>query len=146
MKVLSFDVGIKNLAYCLLQTERTVKETSKNDEEIIEWGVLDISVPHKDSLIYKLFEKLKECEFMNFCDIILIEKQPNCNPTMRSISIALQCYFVFIGRTNIIFYSPRYKLNCYTGYIEEPKVKSEYSKRKKLANSSHKMYFRNLFR
>ena len=33
MKVLSFDIGIKNLSYCLL-----------NDDIIIDWGILNISV------------------------------------------------------------------------------------------------------
>tara|TARA_B100001094_G_C17925188_1_gene667930 strand:- start:345 stop:659 length:315 start_codon:yes stop_codon:yes gene_type:complete len=35
MKILSFDVGIKNLAYCLLDSE---------DLSINDWGILNISV------------------------------------------------------------------------------------------------------
>ena len=35
MKILSFDVGIKNLAYCLLDT---------TDKSILDWGILNISV------------------------------------------------------------------------------------------------------
>ena len=35
MKILSFDVGIKNLAYCLLNSE---------DNSIEDWGILNISV------------------------------------------------------------------------------------------------------
>ena len=35
MKILSFDVGIKNLAYCLLDSE---------DNSIDDWGILNISV------------------------------------------------------------------------------------------------------
>ena len=35
MKILSFDVGIKNLAYCLLDSE---------DSSIKDWGILNISV------------------------------------------------------------------------------------------------------
>lgn len=35
MKLLSFDVGIKNLAYCLLDTD---------NENILDWGILNISV------------------------------------------------------------------------------------------------------
>ena len=35
MKILSFDVGIKNLAYCLLDTE---------DKSILDWGIINISV------------------------------------------------------------------------------------------------------
>jgi len=35
MKILSFDVGIKNLAYCILSVE-------DNDFKILEWDVLNI--------------------------------------------------------------------------------------------------------
>lgn len=35
MKILSFDVGIKNLAYCQLNSE---------DKSILDWGILNISV------------------------------------------------------------------------------------------------------
>ena len=35
MKILSFDVGIKNLAYCLLDTE---------NKSILDWGIINISV------------------------------------------------------------------------------------------------------
>ena len=35
MKILSFDVGIKNLAFCLLDSE---------DKSILDWGILNISV------------------------------------------------------------------------------------------------------
>ena len=35
MKLLSFDVGIKNLAYCQLDT---------NDKSILDWGIINISI------------------------------------------------------------------------------------------------------
>ena len=35
MKILSFDVGIKNLAYCLIDS---------NDKIIDDWGILDVSI------------------------------------------------------------------------------------------------------
>lgn len=36
MKILSFDVGVKNLAYCMLD--------ANNDKKIIDWGILNISI------------------------------------------------------------------------------------------------------
>ena len=39
MKTLSFDVGIKNLAFCLLEKE---KEKEDNKTTILDWGILNI--------------------------------------------------------------------------------------------------------
>jgi hypothetical protein len=38
MIILSFDIGIKNLAYCLIDSE---------DETILDWDVLDCSGPNE---------------------------------------------------------------------------------------------------
>ena len=38
MKILSFDIGIKNLAYCLLESENFTIE---------DWGIINISVNHE---------------------------------------------------------------------------------------------------
>ena len=37
-KILSFDVGIKNLAYCLLEIDTITKEYKIND-----WGIINLS-------------------------------------------------------------------------------------------------------
>jgi hypothetical protein len=69
MKILSFDVGIKNLAYCLLETET---ETEKDKSyKIIDWGVID------------LMPTLK------FNCVIHQKKKPNviCNKTASFIDI-----------------------------------------------------------
>ena len=39
MRVLSFDVGIKNLAYCIVR----YNILDKKNFDIIYWGILDIS-------------------------------------------------------------------------------------------------------
>ena len=39
MRILSFDVGIKNLAYCILELKETKEEYPY---KIIQWGILDI--------------------------------------------------------------------------------------------------------
>ena len=37
MKILSFDVGIKNLAYCIIEVE-----TKENKEhKIVDWGIIN---------------------------------------------------------------------------------------------------------
>jgi hypothetical protein len=42
MILLSFDVGIKNLAYCLLSIDPSEKN-SKHFIEIIKWNIIDLS-------------------------------------------------------------------------------------------------------
>jgi hypothetical protein len=49
MILLSFDVGIKNLAYCLLsikESEDTNENTSKHFIEIVKWNIIDLSCDH----------------------------------------------------------------------------------------------------
>ena len=45
MILLSFDVGIKNLAYCLLSITPSDK-SSKNFIEIVKWNIIDLSCNH----------------------------------------------------------------------------------------------------
>jgi hypothetical protein len=50
MKLLSFDVGIKNLAYCLIDSEK---------DTIEDWGILNISV---DPVCEHVMKGLKQCD------------------------------------------------------------------------------------
>ena len=83
MKILSFDVGIKNLAYCIT-----------NNEVIEKWEVLDITANAKESNCAKLVTILDTCEGLLDCDLVLIEKQPSKNNKMRIIEGLLNAYFV----------------------------------------------------
>ena len=61
MILLSFDVGIKNLAYCLLLITETDK-SSKNFIEIIKWNIIDLSRDHVEEAKEETVEKiLKQC-------------------------------------------------------------------------------------
>ena len=55
MKIVSFDVGIKNMAYCIL-------EVSGNCIDIRKWGIMDlvnsVSNEKKTAVSYKQMEKL----------------------------------------------------------------------------------------
>ena len=46
MFLLSFDVGIKNLAYCLLSIQDNVDNNSKHFIEIVKWNIIDLSCDH----------------------------------------------------------------------------------------------------
>ena len=107
MIILSFDVGIKNLAYC--QIDSLTKD-------ILDWNIIDCSVPKNGNVIVKLIEEMESILSLLESDIILIEKQPSFNPQMRIISTAIYVYFTLRLnyekgiKTKILYYSAKNKL------------------------------------
>ena len=90
--VLSFDIGIKNMALCLMDTD------TKN---ILKWNLIDISSDKKNdlndmskNLINAMDELvLNELDSQNIF-AVLIENQPVMKaPTMKSIQMILYTYF-----------------------------------------------------
>ena len=63
--VLTFDIGIKNLAYCLMRydndncIDKKCEKLEVKKLDIIHWGILDIS--HKSLLCKQVNSKKKEC-------------------------------------------------------------------------------------
>ena len=125
MKIISIDVGIKNLAYCLIDT---------TDNSILDWNVLDCSGPNET---LRVIEEIDSLSYLTSADIILLEKQPSFNPKMRNISTALYVYFIIRIQheqnksCKILFYSPKYKLKCCDIEITH-KSKSKYRQNKNL--------------
>ena len=63
MILLSFDVGIKNLAYCLLsinEIKDTNEDNSKHFIEIVKWNIIDLSCD-KEAGIETVEKILKQC-------------------------------------------------------------------------------------
>ena len=64
MKLLSFDVGIKNLAYCQLDT---------SNKSILDWGIINISIDptcdhiHKGKCCDKTATKIIKSSGMKLC-------------------------------------------------------------------------------
>jgi len=108
MIILSFDVGIKNLAYCIYDSKLKV---------ILDWNILDCSVNKNENNILKLIEQLDLNPQLLDIDLVLIEKQPSFNPQMRIISNCLYVYFTMRiiyeqdRKIRILYYSPKKKLN-----------------------------------
>ena len=82
MKILSFDVGIKNLAYCLIEFN------SKDDKKhsILDWSIIDCSqdqlkccvsrrgkICDKDAVFYTTSDEKK----LGFCKLITCQKELN---------------------------------------------------------------------
>ena len=120
MKVLSWDIGIKNLAYCIVDTEGT---------KILHWEIIE-NTPNKDSLKLhnEIINNLESRPHLLDVDTVLIEKQPSFNPTMRMVSSSLYTYFYIRGvlqntdgSMDLIFFSPRKKLDCTEEWISLPR-------------------------
>ena len=124
MKILSFDVGIINLAYCIFDTEL---------KKILHWEIINNEIGGKfnarisssgvSDLYLNLIKNLDKRPQLLDVDLVLIEKQPSFNPKMRIIAGCLQTYFYIRGVVDksehkinsVEFFSPKNKLKCYTG-------------------------------
>lgn len=91
--VLSFDIGVKNLAYCLC-------ECHEDKIKLLEWNVISLEVPKKsgiDILSQEIITTLHEI-FINpgvEIDLVLIENQPALkNPVMKTVQIILHTFFM----------------------------------------------------
>ncbi len=125
MIIVSFDIGIKNLAYCMIDTE---------DKCILDWNILDCSGTNETLRVIKEVDSI---DYLKEADIVLLEKQPSFNPKMRNISTALYVYFILriqyeMGKNcKVIFYPAKYKLKCSNTTIEH-KSKVKYRQNKNL--------------
>jgi len=105
MKIVSFDIGIYNLAYAHLDVPSVDANKSIDlslQTKIVDWGILclnekttaksnyDFGAISK-TLIAMLYEKFSEDSF----DVVLIENQPCMkNPTMKSIQMIVYGFFL----------------------------------------------------
>tara|TARA_B100001094_G_scaffold192076_1_gene185978 strand:+ start:254 stop:1192 length:939 start_codon:yes stop_codon:yes gene_type:complete len=135
-KVLSIDVGIKNLAVCLLNGPR----------KIDFWTIFDIGNNTDTTRHLRSLESALNAhpEIIDPTTIktILIEKQPSFNPRMRVIGSALHMYFVTKGFRDIRQYSPKFKLQLCMG-SESYETGNRYAKNKKRAIDTMKYYLEN---
>ena len=129
MKILSFDVGIINLAYCII-----------SDSKICHWEIITTPDHNNYSKLYvNLITELDRRSHLLDTDVVLIEKQPSFNPKMRIIAGCLQTYFYIRGVVDrplnkiksVEFFSPKNKLKCYNGPELHVTGGSKYAQTKK---------------
>lgn len=114
--LLSIDVGIKNLAMCLIDpTTKRIKQ----------WDVSGVPPMHSDGLYPCFFRHLKERPWTLEANTVLIEKQPDRNKGIKSVENFLHAYFV-IQEKDVIIYDARHKIPDVVGA-----GKAQYSRRKK---------------
>lgn len=149
--ILSFDIGIKNLAYCLMYKDNAID--NNNNIKVIDWEIIQLiedGVKCKevslDTITNVLYNKLQEIFIDHDITEVLLENQPVLkNPVMKSIQIILYSFFqyekVIMGRDiNLIKFinaSNKLKLGKNLSEINNSediiKIKSKYTKNKKLA-------------
>ena len=118
MKILSIDVGIRNLAMCLLDDEHN---------RIEQWDVSGIPPQHEDGVYVSLRKHLDDRPWTLDADVTLIEKQPDRNKKMKSVENFLHAYFVIKNeKAETIIYDARHKIPDVAG-----PGRSQYLKRKK---------------
>jgi hypothetical protein len=97
--LLSFDIGIKNLAYCILK----YNTEDNSDITIIKWNIIPLLDKNEkckgfplDELTKRMYEHLNK-EFYSYdIDIVLLENQPVLkNPVMKSVQMILFSYFQY---------------------------------------------------
>lgn len=111
--VLSIDIGSKNLAYCLLETERN--DDNVREIRIIEWNMISIGSNYKDTAMFvnELYFQLDDI-MTKGVDLCLIERQPKFNMKMNMISMMVFSYFC-MHSLDCEFVSPKLKLEGIKG-------------------------------
>jgi hypothetical protein len=100
--LLSIDVGIKNLAMCLIQ---------ESDCRVVQWDVSGVPPQHRDGLFQSLRNHLDDRPWTLDATTVLIEKQPGVNKTMKTVENFLHAYFVIKNPTSeVIIYDARHKV------------------------------------
>ena len=91
--IVSFDVGYKNLAYCVLNDEK----------RIARWNVVQISDSFDDKVCKNVIKALKDDFSDTSCvQTVVIERQFHHNPKMRVICTAIEAYFLTLDKRVVL--------------------------------------------
>lgn len=140
MIYISFDIGIKNLALCIL-------EYNDNNINIIDWRVISLVDKKKDVkglnliseiLFYELDNIIGTIEELKYetIDYVLIENQPsNLNGIMKSIQLLIYSYFSLLKHWDkrvgeVLLINASLKLQYHT-FKPEPFIKIDNNRTKK---------------
>lgn len=100
--ILSIDVGIKNLAMCLLDPTTL---------HIEQWDVSGVPPEHEDGLYACLNRHLNERPWVLTASTVLIEKQPGQNKRMKTVENFLHAYCIIKNSdAETIIYDARHKV------------------------------------
>lgn len=156
IRILSFDVGIKNLSYCLADIPKNDNRKNINNIIIHKWE--NVKITDKKCNTINLHESARcmldalkkefPMDILDKIDVVLIENQPgNMNKTMKSLSLIMYTFFMMNDKY-VKFVSPLYKLKC-AKCQELLKTNvynlKKYNDRKKLSVDTVKFYVNEYF-
>tara|TARA_B110001450_G_scaffold98273_1_gene93250 strand:- start:105 stop:752 length:648 start_codon:yes stop_codon:yes gene_type:complete len=148
MLYISFDIGVKNLALCILNQDN-------NLIEIIDWRVITLVEKKKDInglnsiseiLFYELDNIMGSLEELKYdkIDYILIENQPsNLNGIMKSIQLLIFSYFSLLKHwdklnMNVLLINASLKLQYHTFKPEPLKIDNTKTKKQQKSDKYRK--------
>ena len=100
--LLSIDVGIKNLAMCLIDPKT---------KKIKSWDVDGVPPNHSDGLYLSLIKHLNSKPWICDSTQVLIEKQPDKNKGMKSVEHLLHAYLLTKDASReVIIWDARFKV------------------------------------
>lgn len=133
MKILAFDVGIKNLSYCLIENTEIKNWDIIN---LIEDGV-NVKNVKLQEISKRLFTVLKELFENEEIDYVMIENQPVMkNPTMKSIQMLIYSFFSYLkdinmkNISNVEFIAARTKVTLAEKILKSKQIEPEVCSKK----------------
>ena len=106
IRVASFDVGLKNMSFCLL-------DFHNGDFIIRKWDIISLRGRNISEYTSETIDKLRTIMF-GCLDYVLIEQQINRNTQMKVISHIIQSFFLCeckLPSNRVIFVSPKKRLD-----------------------------------
>ena len=127
MKVVSYDIGRKNLAWCLVKQD----EFSQSAPEILQCKVVTLQGSNMQQWVQAMHAELCNSKHTDV-DACLIEAQPALNPRMVALAQALHMWYL-CNDVQVHFCSPKAKLQQLSDPVGIPLPKDKYKRRKALS-------------
>jgi hypothetical protein len=147
VKILSFDIGSKNLSYCLIDTKE-----SKEGVEIVKWENIQLVADDRnankigvESMVETVLMALSERFGDTVVDVVLIENQPSLlNGLMKTVSVVVYTFFnmtkLMQGNVESVrFVAASSKLKCRRA-LELGPVPKTYKSRKAMSVEATRSY------
>ena len=140
MRVLSWDIGKKNMAYCLLEFHEQPATTANDPSppRVLQWGTIDITTTGKTTRDYtqNLIDFIKQhMDWIQQTELCLLENQSKYAPTLQCLAAALHAALYSLVPTMRfanVSASLKFKTFLQADITEADTAKSTYTKHKKL--------------